>query len=156
MDVLHLRQHLLAALVQHVLLLGEQVVDLVGVEGKVRDLAAQRVEAFAGKAHQLRHQKGGALGGGAVFAEDGLIELFVVGVCHLGVVVAVGVGEQLCKELAAPGVQVQGFQQGMAVLADAALHGAELIYQLAGSGEVLFPLLLGGVDILQIPIFVHR
>ena len=103
-DVQHLRQHLLAALIQHMLLLGEQVVDLVGVEGKVGDLSAQRIEAFAGEAHQLRHQKGGALGGGAVLAEDGLIELFVAGVCHLGVVVAVGVGEQLCKAFAAPGV----------------------------------------------------
>ena len=104
MDVQHLRQHLLAALIQHMLLLGEQVVDLVGVEGKVGDLSAQRIEAFAGETHQLRHQKGGALGGGAVLAEDGLIELFVAGVCHLGVVVAVGVGEEFGKAFAAPGV----------------------------------------------------
>ena len=93
-----------AALIQHMLFLGEQVVDLVGVEGKVGDLSAQRIEAFAGEAHQLRHQKGGALGGGAVLAEDDLIELFVAGVCHLGVVVAVGVGEEFGKAFAAAGV----------------------------------------------------
>jgi len=157
-DVLHTHQHLLAALVEDVFLLAEQVFDVMGIQCKLRYLYTQPVEAFAGQLHQLGHQEGSLLGSCAVLSADGFIQLFVTCIAHLRIIVTACIGKQLCNILAAFGTEVKRFKQSMSVLTDLSLHCSQLCCQFLCLGKVLIPCLLIGIDVLEVPckaVFFH-